>query len=128
MNMPDSVLLVEDEAHIRLMFRKVFELMGIPDIREAKNGLEACNMYGSDPTDVVMMDINMPEMNGLDAMERILKADPDAIVVMLTSLSTRNAVDTSLKAGATYFIRKDTPITEMQATLTEVFERVFAAS
>jgi len=128
MNMPDSVLLVEDEAHIRLMFRKVFELMGIPDIREAKNGLEACNMYGSDPTDVVMMDINMPEMNGLDAMERILKADPDATVVMLTSLSNRNTLDTSLKAGATYFIRKDTPITEMQATLTEVFERVFATS
>ena len=68
----------------------------------------------------------MPEMNGLDAMERILKADPDAIVVMLTSLSARNAVDTSLKAGATYFIRKDTPIQEMQSTLTEVFERVFA--
>ncbi len=59
-------------------------------------------------------------------MERILKADPDAIV--LTSLSTRNAVDTSLKAGATYFIRNDTPITEMQVTLTGVFERVFATS
>ena len=125
MKLPDSVLLVEDEAHIRLMFRKVFELMGIEDIREAKNGLEACHAYGSDPTDVVMMDINMPEMNGLDAMERILKADPEAIVIMLTSLSTRNAVDQSLKAGATYFIRKDTPITEMQMTLTEVFERVF---
>ena len=125
MKLPESVLLVEDESHIRLMFRKVFEMMGIPTIREAKNGLEACNEYGRESTDVVMMDINMPEMNGLDAMERILKADPDAIVIMLTSLSTRNAVDTSLKAGATYFIRKDTPLTEMQATLAEVFERVF---
>ena len=126
MKLPESVLLVEDEPHIRLMFRKVFELMWVPVIREAKNGLEACQEYGREPTDVVMMDINMPEMNGLDAMERILKADPDAIVVMLTSLSARNAVDTSLKAGATYFIRKDTPIQEMQSTLTEVFERVFA--
>jgi len=76
MRLPESVLLVEDESHIRLMFRKVFEMMGISTIREVKNGLEACNEYGREPTDVVMMDINMPEMNGLDVMERILKADP----------------------------------------------------
>ncbi len=126
MKLPKSVLLVEDESHIRLMFRKVFELMGVQEIREAKNGVEACQEYGREPTDVVMMDINMPEMNGLDAMKLILSADPDAVVIMLTSLSTRNAVDQSLEAGATYFLRKDTPITEMQTTLQEVFNQVFS--
>jgi len=107
------------------MFRKLFEMMGIQDVREAANGVEACREYGRNPSDVVMMDINMPEMSGLDALERIVGADPEAIVIMLTSLSTRNAVDKSLECGATYFIRKDTPIPEIRDTLNEVFEKIF---
>lgn len=125
MSHPNSILLVEDEPHIRLMFRKLFEMMGIDDVREACNGVEACQEYGRNPADVVMMDINMPEMSGLDALERIVSADPEAVVIMLTSLSTRNAVDKSLEGGATYFIRKDTPIPEIRDTLNEVFEKIF---
>lgn len=125
MSLPNSILLVEDEPHIRLMFRKLFEMMGITDVREACNGVEACQEYGRNPADVVMMDINMPEMSGLDALDRIVSADPEAVVIMLTSLSTRNAVDKSLEGGATYFIRKDTPIPEIKETLYDVFEKIF---
>ena len=67
----------------------------------------------------------------LISQSRILKLNKgqnDEFERQVDVIAARNAVDTSLKAGATYFIRKDTPITEMQATLTEVFERVFAAS
>ncbi len=125
MGMPESVLIAEDEEHIRLLLRKLLASLGINEIREAREGGEACRMYGETPSDFVVMDINMPGMNGLDALQRITDADADAVVIMLTSLGTRQAVEESAARGATYFIRKDTPLSEMRAKIAEVLMDVF---
>jgi len=125
MNYPESILIVEDEIHIRLMLKKLFRDMGIENILEAGDGLEGCKLYGKQPTDLVVMDINMPRMNGVDALKKITSVDPDAIVVMLTSLGTREAVEASAESGAYYYIRKDTPLSEMKSKFSGLFEEIF---
>ncbi len=121
----NSVLIADDEPHIRMMLRKLMESMGIFDIREASDGLEACRMYGDSPSDFVVMDINMPRMTGLEALKAITDVDPEAVIIMLTSIGTRQAVETSVEHGACFYIRKDTPLKEIREKLENVLEEVF---
>lgn len=125
MKKPSSVLIADDEAHIRLMLRKLFQGLGITDIREAENGVEACRLYGESPSDFVVMDINMPKMDGLDALKNITTADNSATVVMLTSVGTRQSVESSVAAGASYYIRKDTPLAVIKEKFTQLLEELF---
>lgn len=125
MKKPNSVLIADDEAHIRLMLKKLFESLGVEDIREANNGVEVCRLYGERPSDFVVMDINMPKMDGLDALRHITGADNEAIVVMLTSVGTRQSVESSIEGGASYYIRKDTPLQELKIKFSELLEEIF---
>jgi len=118
-------MIVDDESHIRLMLKKLLESMGIPEIVEASNGLEACRLYGEDPADLVIMDINMPHLDGLQTLKKICEVDPDATVIMLTSIGTRQAVEASADSGAAFFIRKDTPLSQIKEKLSELIEEIF---
>ncbi len=122
-----SVLIVEDEAHIRLLLKRIFKELEIEDIREASNGIEGCRLYGESPTDLVIMDINLPLMNGLEALAAITDSDPEAAVIMMTSLGSRQAVQTSIEKGALDYIRKDLPVNEIKAKLTDILQEVFGS-
>lgn len=116
-NTIESVLIVDDEDHIRHILSRIFRELEIPDIRVASDGLEACRMYGESPTDFIIMDINMPLMNGIEALKAITESDPDALVIMMTSVGTRQAVEASIEYGAIRYIRKDTPLHQIREKL-----------
>ncbi len=122
---PETVLIIDDEPHVRTFIRILLKQMGVTQFFEAPNGREGVELYKLHKPDFVLMDINMPVMNGLETLKQIQEHDEEALCVMMTAEATRSAVETSGKLGALQFIRKDTPKEQIQKILGELFEEFF---
>lgn len=111
------VLLADDEAHIRQLLKGVLTTMKADIVAEASHGIETVELFRLHKPDITLLDINMPRMDGLQALKAIQQESPGALVIMLSSLATVGVVQDCLDAGAYDFIRKDTPISEIKVTI-----------
>lgn len=100
-----TVLIVDDAAFMRMRCAKLLKDNGY-DVIEASNGLEAVNTYREARPDAVLLDITMPEMDGLTALKEIKKIDPGARVAMVTAMGQQAMVMDALKSGARDFVLK----------------------
>jgi two-component system chemotaxis response regulator CheY len=100
-----KILIVDDAEFLRVRISKMLSGEG-HEIIEAENGLMALNSYKSANPDLVLMDITMPEMDGLTALKEIRAYDPKAKVVMLTALGQESVVLEAIKSGARDFMVK----------------------
>ncbi len=115
------VLVVDDQAMVRAGFRLL--LADEPDIEvvaEAGNGLEAVAEAARCHPHVVLMDIRMPELDGLEATRRILAADPSSRILILTTFDLDEYVYRALQAGASGFVLKDDPPEQLIAAVRTV--------
>lgn len=115
-----KILLIDDEPHIRKYVGLIARGLGSPVIMEAGNGEEALALYNQQSPDLVLLDVNLPGMDGVQILSAILAQDPDALVVMLTSLANRQTIEDCLRLGAVSYIRKDTPREAIFAELSAV--------
>jgi DNA-binding NarL/FixJ family response regulator len=116
-----SVLVADDQSMVRAGFRLL--LSREPDIdviAEARNGVEAVQQAARFSPTVVLMDIRMPELDGLQATRHILAADPSARVLILTTFDLDEYVYEALQAGASGFVLKDDPPEQLIAALRTV--------
>jgi two-component system chemotaxis response regulator CheY len=125
MNLQGSILLVDDEAHIRKYVSLILKQLGDNKVVEATNGEEAIAAYQKEKPALVLLDISMPLMNGLETLKKLRTIDPDVVVVMLTSMVNRQSIDEALAAGASNYIRKDTPKEEIAKAIKETVEAHF---
>jgi len=112
------VLVADDQSMVRAGFRML--LAGEPDIEvvaEASNGLEAVDKAARFRPTVVLMDIRMPELDGLQATRRILAADDTARILILTTFDLDEYVYEALRAGASGFVLKDDPPEQLIAAV-----------
>ena len=100
-----KVLVVDDAQFMRVRAAKVLQDNG-HQVEQAENGLEAVKKYVEWRPDAVLMDITMPEMDGLAALKEIKKVDPAARVAMVTAMGQQAIVMEALKAGAKDFVLK----------------------
>jgi DNA-binding NarL/FixJ family response regulator len=102
------VLIVDDQMMVREGFTVLLNAMpGIEVVGEAVDGRQALAQVAALKPDVVLMDIRMPEMNGIDATREIVAADTDAKVLVLTTFDLDEYVYQALRAGASGFLLKD---------------------
>ena len=101
-----SVLVVDDAVFMRTMLKKLLTEAGLEVAGEAENGEMAVARYQELKPDLVMMDITMPKMDGLEALKEIMRTDPQARVVMCTALGQERTVMEAVQAGAKDYIIK----------------------
>ncbi len=104
-----TVLLADDQSSIRSLIKAIVSSLGGVVVGEAENGFEAVEQYKVLNPDLVLLDINMPVMDGVEALSKIISTDPDASVAMLTSQNTVEVIKKCANQGAKYFVLKETP-------------------
>ena len=115
------VLLADDEAHVRLLVRTIVTSLGYEVIAEAADGRKAVELFDTTSPDLLLLDINMPVMDGLAALKALREKSDSVAIVMLTSLASADVVEQSLEAGATYHLRKDLPVAELKEEIREAW-------
>ncbi|MFG2600135.1 response regulator [Streptomyces sp. NPDC048462] len=107
-DLPLRVVVADDQALVRTGFRMILKADGIEVVAEAGNGIEAIEAVRRTRPDVVLMDIRMPELDGLEATRRIVTGAPEAPrVIILTTFDLDEYVYEALAAGASGFLLKD---------------------
>ena len=101
-----NVLIVDDSRMSRTMLRNILEKANYTVVMEAANGADGVEAYKKCKPDIVTLDITMPQMDGLEALSRILEYDPNAKAVMITAAGQQDKLINALKAGAKRFINK----------------------
>ncbi|HMX74432.1 MAG TPA: response regulator [Anaerolineales bacterium] len=100
-----KILIVDDAEFLRVRLTKMLSTDGY-EVFQAENGLKAVNSYKELHPDIVLMDVTMPEMDGLTALKEIVGFDPKARVIMLTALGQESVVLEAVKSGAKDFVVK----------------------
>ena len=114
------VLLADDHATVRMGFRLLLEGAGATVIGEADSGEAAVSAFDRSPPDVLMMDVSMPGIGGLGALERVRAHHPDARVLILSAHDDAQIPTRALRAGATGYLSKRAHPDELPRALTSV--------
>ena len=100
------IMLVDDAAFMRMMLKDILTKGGHEVVGEAEDGLKAIEKYKEVLPDLVLMDITMPELDGISAVKRIKAVDPNAKIIMCSAMGQQALVIESIQAGAKDFIVK----------------------
>ena len=99
-------MIVDDAAFMRMMIKDILMKSGYAVIAEAENGKKALEKYKEVKPDLVMMDITMPDMDGITAVKELMKIDPHALIVMCSAMGQEAMVIEAIQSGAKDFIVK----------------------
>ena len=103
------VMIVDDQALLREGFRLILERAGMEVVAEARDGIEAVAVCAEHRPDVVLMDVRMPRLDGIEATRRIVVQQPGVRVMALTTFDLDEYVYGAVRAGASGFLLKDAP-------------------
>ena len=104
--MAKNILICDDAAFMRMMIKDILTKNGYNIAGDAENGAKAVEKYNELKPDLVLMDITMPEMDGIEALKKIKAGDPNAMVIMCSAMGQQAMVIESIQSGAKDFIVK----------------------
>lgn len=117
----NTILIADDESSVRYSFKKLLKDYDYQVI-EAANGLEALSVFNLQQPDLVVLDIEMPGMTGLEAIKRIKAADPQVPVIIMTAFGTTERVIEAMKNGAFDYLEKPFDIDKLKSVIQEALK------
>lgn len=125
MNISDAkILLVDDSALARRMTKKILDSLGAKTYLEASTGDQAVAVYKENRPDLVLLDIVMPEKDGLAAGDEIIEFDPDANIIYISSAGTQSNLEHVMKNSSNGFIQKPFNADDLKLLLKYQFDDV----
>ncbi|HDQ26517.1 MAG TPA: response regulator [bacterium] len=104
--MAKTILIADDAAFMRMMLKNILEAEGYKIVGEAANGREAIQKYNELKPDMLISDMVMPEMGGIDVLKEVLKTDPSANILICSAIGQQALVIEAIQAGAKDYIVK----------------------
>ena len=118
-----KILLVDDSSTMRRIQKNTLSSLGFTDVDEAEDGQDAVSKVGKAPYELVLMDWNMPNMLGIDAVRAIRAAGKTMPIIMVTTEAEKTRVIEALKAGANNYIIKPFEPTTIVSKILEVLAK-----
>lgn len=115
-----KILIADDSMMVRRILEKFATQLKLELVGSAANGREAVKMFEELKPDMVSLDITMPEMDGLTAMQKMLAIRPDARIVIVSAVNSKDTIVQAMNAGAKAYVVKPFDEAKIVATLTEV--------
>ncbi len=126
MGMGYRLLVVDDQKGIRRLLQELFQREGF-EVEVAADGMEAIELVKSGVPDVILMDMKMPRMNGLEASETILKMNQDVAIIMMTAYGEIEMMKKAVEVGVKKYITKPFDIIVLRDMVKETLARGFQA-
>jgi DNA-binding NarL/FixJ family response regulator len=121
---PSNALIVDDEPHVRVLIRVLLKQLGIETVWEAANGAEALEKAAAHNPNVILLDINLPQVGGLEVLAKLKAAHPSIPVIIVSSQSTMKTVIQTRELGAEAYVLKHAPKSEVLQMLSEAFDNI----
>lgn len=120
------VLIADDEPHIRSLISLIVTSLGAEVVAEAADGEQAMNLYRQFLPDMVLLDINMPKLDGIKVLKQIMAINNRTLVVMLTSLNALETVQECIDNGAYNYILKNMTAAELHKAIGDTWSEYMA--
>jgi two-component system chemotaxis response regulator CheY len=120
-----TALLVDDELYFRRFISQAISKLGVTNIVQASDGTEAVTQFEASSPDMVILDIYMPNKDGLETLRDLRKISDEVPIFMLTSTADEYIVEQCVVDGADFFLRKDVPANDLFAQLGELIAENF---
>jgi len=117
-----KIIIADDSILMRRNLKSILKQLGYNVIAEATNGQEAVELYKRLKPDVMTMDISMPVMDGIEAVNQIVQLYPDANIIMISALNQKEMVFKAIERGAKYYIIKPFKVDMVSKALDQVFQ------
>lgn len=117
-----KILIGDDSILARKQLKDILSELGATHYIEAANGQEAIDRYNEDPADIVFLDIVMPVKDGVTATREIVAAHPSAVVIIASSIGTKEQLKNAIEAGAKDFIQKPFSANNIQRIIEARFD------
>lgn len=124
---PVNALIVDDEPHVRVLIRMLLKQLGIETVWEAGDGTAALDQANAHKPDVILLDINLPQIGGIEVLGKLKAAHPKIPVIIVSSQSTMKTVIQTRELGAEAYVLKHAPKSEVLQMLSDAFDNIAEA-